>query len=183
MNVNGYDIKPYANLQHTDLSGANLSGANLYGANLSGANLQHTDLQYANLLGANLQHTDLQYANLYGANLSGANLRGADLPHFQLVPETGSFTAYKKLQDEVIAKLQILAKARRTSSLVGRKCRAEYVKVLSLTPTVEEGFSTHDNTPYRVGEIITADSYDDDIRVECTHGIHFFITLKEAQEY
>ena len=38
-------------------------------------------------------------------------------------------------------------------------------------------------TIYRVGEIVRPDSYDPDIRVECSHGIHFFITRKEAEDY
>lgn len=42
----------------------------------------------------------------------------------------------------------------------------------------------YDNrTVYRVGKIIRPDLFDEDIRVECTNGIHFFITRKEAEEY
>ena len=37
MIVNGYEIKPWADLRGADLSGANLRGANLIGANLRGA--------------------------------------------------------------------------------------------------------------------------------------------------
>ena len=36
---------------------------------------------------------------------------------------------------------------------------------------------------YRVGKTVESDSYDDDIRVECSHGIHFFLTRKEAEEW
>jgi hypothetical protein len=36
---------------------------------------------------------------------------------------------------------------------------------------------------YTVGKIIKPDSYNDDIRLECTNGIHFFITKKEAEDY
>ena len=64
MNINGYEIGPYANLRDANLSGADLGGADLRGA----------DLRYANLSGANLR-----YADLRGANLSGADLGGADL--------------------------------------------------------------------------------------------------------
>ena len=39
MNINGYEIKPFANLKGADLWGANLRDANLKGANLEGANL------------------------------------------------------------------------------------------------------------------------------------------------
>ena len=158
---------------------ANLQGADLRGANLRGADLQDADLRWADLQGADLQEADLR-----GAYLQGANLQGAYLPHFQLCPEEGSFIAYKKLVGGVIATLEIPAEAKRTSSLVGRKCRAEFVKVLELSSGASEANSTHDSEfVYRVGEIVRPDKYDDDIRIECTNGIHFFITRKEAEEY
>mgnify|MGYP002737178377 CR=1 FL=1 len=176
-----------------DLRGANLYGADLYGANLYGADLKGANLRSANLRGANLYGADLKDANLYGADLYGANLYGADLygadlygaylrgailPPFQLCPEEGDFIAWKKVSGGIL-KLLIPAGAKRTSSLVGRKCRAEYVKVLS-----GQGVSTHDGiTFYQPDAIVYADKYDDDIRVECAHGIHFFMTKREAEEY
>ncbi len=162
-----------ANLSRADLSGANLSGANLYGANLSRADLSRADLSRADLYMANFYG-----ANLSRANLSGANLYEANLSAFQIPPEEGSFVGWKKVQGGII-KLLIPSDARRTSSLVGRKCRAEFVQVLE-----GEGVSTHDGkTVYKPGSVVYPDKYDDDIRVECTSGIHFFITRKEAEDY
>lgn len=124
-----------------------------------------------------------------GANLRGANLYGACLPHFQIVPDFGPFCAYKKLSRGVIVRVLIPGDAKRTSTLVGRKCRASHVKIIEV---VENPFdmqlpigSTHkgSDVPYQVGETFYADEFDDDIRVECAHGIHFFMTLKEAQNW
>ena len=67
--VNGYTIEHWANLEGADLRGANLEGADLALANLNGANLN----------GANLKEANLMLANLNGANLNGANLNGANL--------------------------------------------------------------------------------------------------------
>jgi hypothetical protein len=72
----------------------------------------------------------------------------------------------------------IPAKAKRTSSLIGRKCRAEFVKVLD-----GDGVGIFDGTVYKKGVIVKADKYSDDIREECTSGIHFFMTKKEAEDY
>ncbi len=142
------------------------------------------NLRDANLHSANLREADLCGADLCGANLCGANLCGADLPDYALVPEEGSFIAFKQLQHHVIAKLEIPAGARRTSSLVGRKCRAEFAKVIELSGKAETGYSHHDPTfLYRVGEEVRPDRFDDDIRVECACGIHFFITRKEAERF
>ena len=159
------------------LQGARLRGADLQGAYLLGAYLRNADLQDAGLRGADLR----------GADLQGANLRGADLPPFSLVPEKGLFVAYKALR-EGIAELEILADAPRTSSLVGRKCRAAAIRTLALTgwdgEPLTDGTSRHDQSvTYTVGEITRVDDFDPDIRVECTSGIHFFITRREAEEY
>ena len=50
MNINGYEIKPFANLKGADLWGANLRDANLKGANLVGANVTGTILEKKEVL-------------------------------------------------------------------------------------------------------------------------------------
>jgi len=87
--VNGYKIKPKADLSWADLSGtdlagaklgrANLKGANLEGANLSSAKLKKANLEGANLASANLRFADLEEADLIEANLTDAVLCGANL--------------------------------------------------------------------------------------------------------
>ena len=172
--------------KRADLYGANLEGANLYGANLKGAYLEGAYLKGANLEGAYLKYTNLEGAYLYRANLEGAdmesvNLSGANLPHFQICPQEGSFVAYKKTTRGVI-KLLVPEDAKRTNSLVGRKCRAS--KVVVLGGKGVGGTGTHyEGIIYGEGKTIECVDYDGDIRVECTRGIHFFMTEKEAQEW
>jgi hypothetical protein len=172
----------YANIREAvEKHRANLRGADLYGANLYGA-----DLRGANLYGANLRGADL-----YGANLRGADLLGAKnlKIHFQHCPEEGSFIAWKKAKNHLL-KIVIPNEAKRTSCIINRKCRAEYVKTIAIFDL--DGTPTHKNTiakglysgiEYKIGEITKSDSYDDNIFVDCTHGIHFFITRKEAEEF
>lgn len=142
---------------------------------------ERADLRWANLIGANLSGADLRRANLRGADLEGADLEGANLPHFKICPEVGSFRAFKKTTAGVI-EIEIPSKAKRTNSLIGRKCRAEYVKVIGGTGVGGKS-PTHGELVYNKGDIVRADKYDDDIRVECTGGIHFFMTKAEAEEY
>ena len=172
-----------ANLEGANLWGANLRGANLEGANLEGANLRGANLRGANLRGANLEGANLRGANLEGANLWGANLEGATLPHFFICPAEGAFIAYKAVRGGVLT-VEIPADARRTSSLVGRKCRASALRVVSGPEGATEWQSKHDpEFVYRLGETATVADFDDDIRVECTTGLHFFVTRREAEEY
>ena len=162
---------------------ADLRGVALRGANFIGADLRGVDLRGANLIGADLRDVDLRDAILKDTVLTRSILTDARLPHFQICPEEGSFIAYKKAGGAVL-KLKIPEASKRTSTLDGRKCRAESAYTLGvLADTNRTEFYTRNNAVYKVGQITHADSFDDDIRVECTHGIHFFMTKKEAQEW
>ena len=155
----------------------------------SRANLWRADLRRADLREADLRGADLRRADLQGADLREANLMVSILGNFSIVPEKGEFTGFKRLKNGVIAELLIPQKAKRIGGLLGRKCRAGYVKVLRLyalagNKCIKEAFDTYKGeTKYKVNEIVRPDSFDCDIRLECTNGIHFVLTRKEAEEY
>ena len=192
-----------ADLRDAILRGANLRGADLYGADLRDADLRGANLRGADLRGANLRGADLRDADLRDADLGGADLRDADLskavlPSFQIVPEGGSFEAWKRIRtrggDRVIVKLQIPSDAARVSTLVGRKCRASSVVPLeafnldgsavgSAVALCSIRTVNGEPTHYKLGERVTAPAFDPSIAVECTGGIHFFMTRKEAEDY
>ncbi len=191
-----------ANLSGADLWKANLSEADLSRANLSEANLSGADLWKSNLWGADLWKSNLSEASLWKSNLSEANLSGANLSEAYLseaktdestkwskfqIPQEGTLTVWKKLSEGLVAKLLIPASSPRTASLVGRKCRAQRAKVLAIfegSKRVEEGRSMHDSSFfYYVGKYVEAPDYNDDPKVECTQGIHFFLNLDEAEAY
>ena len=206
--LSGADLSG-ANLTDADLRGADLRGANLSGANLSGANLTDANLRGANLRGANLRGANLRGANLSGAadlwdvdlsgaNLSGANLRGADLwgakniptialARLQFIPTEGAFIGWKKCRDGKIVKLGISASAKRSHG-TERKCRCSKAKVLAIFlpsgSACEEAVSQHDpDFVYRVGKVVTPDTFDDNRWNTCGAGIHFYITREEAEAH
>lgn len=192
--LNGADLCGLS-LRYADLSEANLFDANFFGANLRGASLIGADLRYANLIGANLTDAilicaDLRYANFSLATLNGAILDGANYTGTILnlqCSEEGSFIAWKKLLDDNIAKLLIPEDAKRSSATT-RKCRASKAIVLAIYDKngeeINQGTSRHDYAfVYRVGETIYPDSWDENRWNECSGGIHFFVTRKEAEEY
>jgi len=184
-----------ANLRWATLVGANFRGAdlrwtNLRGANLTGADLTGADLRDANFWGANLRGADLRGADLRGAILEDAILEGAILPeNWQIVPRAGqTFTAFKKVRDDFVLELSIPGSAQRTSNLIGRKCRADAALVVGVAAGVayDTGIyeSLHDSRfTYEVGKVVREPSFNPDIRVECTAGIHFFMTKEEAISY
>ena len=187
-------------------NGANLNGANLYGANLKGAYLKYAYLEGANLKGANLNGAYLEGVNLKGAYLEGANLEGAYLEGANLeganlkgakwsedektkvyqrithIPD-GEIIGWKKVKERIV-KLLIPSDAKRCHAIGSRKCRAEFAKVLEISDGLTELLNNEwVECLYKVGEIVTLDSYDPDITVECSHGINFFISRIEAEEY
>jgi hypothetical protein len=194
--LSGVDLSG-ANLSGADLSGANLFGANLYKANLTGAKLSRAILRWAKLSGAKLSKVDLRWADLTEANLSGAKLSGAILtradlskatltdailPEFQ-IPQNEVLKGWKKVADGTVLELEI--RGRRTASLVGGKCRCDRAFVVRAVGSDETMFSSmyDSDFKYTVGSEVTEPNYDGDIRIECTEGIHFFLTRKEAEAY
>ena len=182
-----------ADLAEADLTGANLTRANLTRANLAGADLAEADLTGANLTRANLTRANLTDAYLTRANLAGAYLAGANLTETKglssfVICAEGDLIGYKALQNKLLARILIPRKARRVNALGSRKCRAEYVKVLSIETIegkkVKEGQSRHDpRFRYVAGKIVKPASFDEDVRVECSSGIHFFLTNEEAIQW
>jgi len=184
-----------ANLVRTNLQGANLTGANLQwaileDANLVGANLQNALLRDANFWGANLQNADLRGVDLRDAILEGTNLDGAILPqNWQIVPPVGqAFTTFKKVVGGVILELLIPGSAQRTSSLIGRKCRANEALVVGVVRGAANNTGIYESLyrmdfTYEVGKMASEPAFNPDIRVECTTGIHFFMTKEEAISY
>ena len=175
-----------ANLENANLGGVDFECANLENANLGGVNLQR-----ANLRGADLRWANLRGANLRGAIFRGVNLDGAILPqNWQIVPRVGqSFTAFKRVIGGIVLELLIPGSAQRTSSLIGRKCRASEALVVGVAHGVAANNagiyrSLHcSDFTYEIGKTAREPAFDPDVRIECTTGIHFFMTKEEAISY
>ncbi len=183
--INGYEIKPGADLSGKDLSGKDLSGKDLSGADFRFAILRDTDFLGAYLSGADFRYADLSGAEFRYAILRGAILTGAKLPAVKVdIPPIGTaFTGWKKCRGGALVELTVPADADRTASLVGRSCRAEFA-VVKAVHGAEEGVSIYDSvTRYVVGETVRPNGFNDDIRIEGAKGIHFFETREEAERY
>ncbi|HET8686573.1 MAG TPA: DUF5758 domain-containing protein, partial [Methanosarcina sp.] len=150
-----------------------LSDANLYGADLYGANLSRADLS-----GANMYCT-----NLSGADLSGAKNSELVIARTQICPTEGAFVGWKKLKNGIIARLVIPNDAERMNAMGSRKCRASKAFVHEIFGAEAEYDQHTGMLLYTQGQEVIPDKFDPDIRVECSHGIHFFLTRIEAENY
>lgn len=211
-NLNGTNFCG-ADLQRVDFSHSTCHGTNFQYAYLHKAIFNYTSLYGTIFVGANLNDAlfdghvtgsgvDFRYANVTNIHLTRIHVPFCVRPTMytpgieNLVdvyplacPETGSFIAYKQLDHHIIAKLLIPEDARRSSAF-GRKCRADKAQVLGLfnydgTPAaVAVGFSHHDpDFAYPIGETVSVPDFDPDRWEECSTGIHFFLTFREAVNY
>ena len=179
-----------ADLTGADLTGADLTGADISWADLADAILIGAKLEDADLKGAFLEGADLNEADITGANINWANLNGAkNIPFIPLsCPSEGSFTGWKKVNNEYLVKIQIPEDARRSSATT-RKCRCDKALVLDITSLDgakhydEVTNNNYNKTIYKVGEMVYPDSFDENRWNECSHGIHFFINKEEAINY
>ena len=169
-------------LRDADLSRLDLRWLDLRDANLDGAILRGCTLYGADLTGASLRGADLTGADLRNAKLDGANMYGS-VGFYLQCPETGAFIGWKRVRNHII-KLQITEMALR-SSATGRKCRCSEALVLSIDDGALQEVINYNffRTVYKVGEVVRPDRFDRCRWEECTNGIHFFITRKEAEEY
>ena len=179
----------YANLYNANLSSADLSDAELRGANISDAILCYANLRFANLREANLSGVDLRNASLRDANLRDANLSGAkNIPFILSHLPDGEFIAWKKVKNYII-KLKILEDSKRSRATTD-KCRCDKALVLEIqnfdstkadiTEIVNDLYVA---TTYKIGDVVYADSWDENRWNECSHGIHFFIDRESAVMY
>lgn len=189
-----------AKLYDVDFSNVNLRGADLYGADLKGcfftkACLVSVIFRKANLNKARFDGADLLNADLTDAFLVEAMLDEAkNVPYYPLAcPSEGAFIGWKKVvTDDGIAyliKLEIPQDARRCSA-GSRKCRCDKAKVLGITrldapsKTIRGVVNfAYGQTVYKVNQMVFPDSFDDNRWAECSHGIHFFINKKDAENY
>lgn len=159
---------------------ADLRGACFYGTDLSRANLKH-----ANLSNATFELADIRGANFRSAILTGASFRGvitddqttSEIAFCRIITPAGELIGWKKLGNGTIIKLRIPASAKRVGGVVGRKCRASSAWVISGRGISERGGH------YTPGKLVRPDRFDPNPLIECSHGIHFFLTRQEAEEY
>ena len=119
----------------------------------------------------------------------------------QLCPQEGSFIGYKSVDlyqpigeyhwIKGIAVLEIPADAERVNGF-NNKCRCSKAKVLRLEDiegnvltsyTAYSPVQTDNMIKYIPGEMVYPDSFDDNVFVECSHGIHFFMNKEKAINY
>lgn len=119
----------------------------------------------------NLRIFDKSYISARFVNTSLPNKApGGQLVGYKMVSNLNRL-GYK------VIKLEIPADSRRVGGVCGNKYRCEYA-----VPS-GSGYSPHWYLEYKKGKRIECDVYNDNPFVECSGGIHFFLTRQEAKDY
>ena len=191
-----------------DFSNGDFKNVNFRSCKFDNAKLQHTKFENCDLSGSSFAYADLFSADLRTCNLSGSNFDGADFFAALLweakldnllvtdrtkffrnyCPEEGYIFGYKKCFNERMVQLLIPKDAKRCSSTTNA-CRCDKARVVAITDvnkkeSYKEAMSFVDpNFIYRLGEMVYADSYNEDRWHDSSHGIHFWMTFEEALSY
>lgn len=174
------------NLSHSVIAGCSFIETNLYAADLS-----YLDFGATIVKRCDLRTADLSYCNFFQPIDISENEEDGVLvisPNYGVpltCPEKGSFIGFKKAQGYIV-ELLIPASAKR-SSAAGRECRASSAEVISITeiggavPNITSVHSDYDEDfIYTIGETVSVDNFDENRWNNCSAGIHFYITRKEA---
>lgn len=191
-----------------DFSNSDFKDVNFKSCKFDNAKLQYTKFENCDLSGSSFAYADLFAADLRTCDLSGSNFDGADFFAALLweakldnllvtdrtkffrnyCPEEGYIFGYKKCFNERMVQLLIPKDAKRCSSTTNA-CRCDKARVVAITDvnkkeSYKEAMSFVDpNFIYRLGEMVYADSYNEDRWHDSSHGIHFWMTFEEALNY
>ena len=200
VNFNKADLA-FSDFENTEFYGCNFSECNLTRVNLTNTRIDSCDMTNAVLCGANLSR-----AHIVSSNLSGADFKRADAFNASFVscnmenisidyetkfmapaPE-GDLIGWGK-KGVYIVKMRIPSKAKR-SWATSYKLRAEFVETLEIWDGDDQVYAishrAKDMTPlvrYAVGTLTWADQWDPNRWLECSHGIHFFLSREQAETW
>ncbi len=209
-NFGGMDLKNVVfntcDLRNADFSGCNLSGARFYNVNLEGAKFAGANLQGCEFRACKLTEVinpkgddyipEFVADNKYRVYVISRYVNCGNPVYtlwgiFNSIDTNGKeLTVFKAVHIDTnknaIAKLLIPKDANRIT-VDNDKCRSDKAYVLGIYDaerTYDVARSIYDiKTQYKVGEMVYADSFDDDINESCSHGIHFFLTEEEAMSF
>ena len=180
--------------ENVSLVGASFNSSTLYTAyfmdvDLSHAEFKHATLENVRFENVKLLHSSFLYANMTCVHSSDRNflgLRRGKCLNKKIIGwkkcSTGTVTG------RVLVKLEI-PKGAVVFSINDNKCRTNMVKVLDIVSMdgkkhFKKAYSMYTSLfVYKVGETIIEPDFDCRYNIECSSGIHFFRTKREAKNY
>ena len=197
----GRDFR-HADFRDCDLRGAtlercNLMGADFLGAKLDGVELLDCTLRYIDIISSIDDYIAKMFVgNNYRYKYCVYNCDDGKTheKYYRVTPRQkphGNVTGYKVVYvgGAAIARLVIPVSAEKVI-YEGFKCRANKAYVAEIY-SPDNGNIKYDEAVsafnsdfiYKVGEIVESDDWNPNPMIECTNGIHFFLTEEEVRKY
>jgi hypothetical protein len=139
-------------------------------------------------------HVDFSFADISKScfldtlRLNAVTLVNTKLPYYEPAIERGSFDCFKKLEKGYIAELHVPSDAGRVCDPMTRNVRVSKVKVLSImdrwhqvTHAYNMFSEIYGRVLYRVEKMVEPDKFD--FHPFGVHGIHVFLTRREAEDF
>lgn len=172
-----------ADLAHKKYELQNLSGYKFIKCNLYQTSFHLCDLSKAQFKDcSNINTASFKRCNLEETEFEDMTM----LKEYGRCPSHGSFIGWKATKNAIV-KLLIPEEAERISPLGSRHFRTNKVIVLEITTKggnhLNESYGKYFDCLYKVGETVVAEKLCTDVRKWCEHGIGFFLTKQEAEEF
>ena len=196
----------HTNIESTNIGAAKFTYCDLYYANFSWAKIRTVTFEHCNMCGADFINGTWEKVKILSSSINHAIIRSIKMETPPVIkntstyetglalacPETGSFEAWKVVKNnhgKYLIKLLIPADAKRSSATTC-KCRCSKAKVLDIIRISAKrhvksvvNYAYFNTTVYTVGKMVYPDSFDKNRWNECSNGIHFFISKKNALDY
>lgn len=184
---------PCADFRRCDLRCVDMKWGSYRNADFSMANLVAVDMSHSGFEGAKFVNGGIYSSVLTEGNFDGVDFRGvkvntSTIGYVMACPSEGSYIGWKKC-GEYIVKLLVTEDALRSSATT-RKCRCSKAKVLEIQ-TMDGHKSNkrvvyssyHTRFKYEVGKEVSVSDFDPNRWIECSSGIHHFVSREDAVFY
>lgn len=188
----------HAILDHVDFRTSEIFTSSFEKAYITGCDTNRSSIFNANFFEASVKWSDFFLSVFRNCNFANSlwrnsSLFAADFIDCRLSPELtnllttapkGRFTGWKKLRNDYTAKLLIKGDVVGSTTRKYRTNAARVIAIYNGDKKVDYGYSLYDSKfMYKVGAEITTDMFDQNPTTACGHGIHFFMTRIDAEQY
>lgn len=161
-------------------------------ANLVRVDMCNSDFYEAKFVNGGIYSSVLTEGNFDEVDFRGVKVNTSTIGYVMACPSEGSYIGWKKCGDkcgEYIVKLLVTEDALRSSATT-RKCRCSKAKVLEIQTmdghksNKRVVYSTyHTMFKYEVGKVVSVSDFDPNRWIECSIGIHHFVSREDAVFY
>lgn len=177
-----------SDLRWVDMKWGTFLKADFSKANLLRVDMTNGDFREAKFVNGGIYSSVLTEGNFNEVDFRGVKVNTSTIGYVMACPSEGSYIGWKKC-GEYIVKMLVTEDAMRSSATT-RKCRCSKAKVLEIQTmdghksnkrVVYSSYCT--SFKYEVGKEVSVSDFDTNRWIECSKGIHHFVSREDAVFY